>query len=217
MKRFLLLASACVLSASPAFAQDEGNVIRIIHDDGRVDVIDLRQPAPQPTPQSAPNPVPQSAPAPAQAAPAADPVAVKVAPKPAPEAVPDARVMPKKAVAKKAIAKPQPEKPAVRKVPVQPKETPVVPVRKPVRQTIPQGARITKDRALYIALEAAPPASGMQVVESIYKDKPVFLVGFKTDQGMYEVLVDVASGQILGSGIAEKDSLTHLPGHLPPR
>jgi uncharacterized membrane protein YkoI len=82
-------------------------------------------------------------------------------------------------------------------------------------QTIPQGAAITRERALYIALEDAPPASRSEVIESRFEGHDTYSVIFGTEDGDYEVTVDRASGQILQSGFMVKDTAPVKPGHLP--
>ncbi len=187
------LPFALLLFVSPVFAQE---TITIIQEDGSVDVIDMGGGVPAPEPvETAPPPEPEqeTTPAPEPAAKAAvkakkDPKAV---PKPTPKSAPKSA-----------------PKPGVKK-------TVVKPVPKPLFQTIPEGAEITRERALYIALEAAPPAFRSEVFESRFEGAPAFSVLFKTEDGDYEVTVDRVKGHILQSGYLVKDSVHVLPGHLP--
>lgn len=63
---------------------------------------------------------------------------------------------------------------------------------------IPEGVVITKDVALRIALEVAPPSRSFTVLDGRdYKGTTVYQVSFKTENGMHDVLVDAQNGKIL--------------------
>ncbi len=200
MKYFLALP--LLFFALPAFAQ--GSSITIIHDDGSKDVINLERGAEEsvesaPAPETAPQEVVvEEAPAPK----AVVEKKVEEKPKEKPKAKPKAALKPK--------VKPKP------KAALEPVEDIVTPPRKPVRQTIPQGAKITPERASYIALEEAPPSSGMKVFLSEFEGAEAYAVVFKVEDGFHEVLVDTVSGQIMSSQPSAYFTATEpRPGHLP--
>lgn len=65
-------------------------------------------------------------------------------------------------------------------------------------RNIPDGVTITKDLALRIALEYAPPARSFTVFEGRdYNGTIVYQVSFKTDEGMHDILVDAQNGKVL--------------------
>jgi len=59
------------------------------------------------------------------------------------------------------------------------------------------GKTISKNTAIGIAIDYAPPASDFLVQGKMHKDKPVYAVTFKTEKGPYEVLVDAYSGKVI--------------------
>ncbi len=60
----------------------------------------------------------------------------------------------------------------------------------------PQGP-VTAAVATRIALEVAPPARGYEVTQRTYKDRPAFMVTFKTENGPHDILVDAQTGELL--------------------
>ena len=219
MKRFLLSVAVCGLvlpCAFPAFAQ-QANTITIIREDGTKDVIQLGGPPPAvPEPvkrapkvevetKPAPMPAPEAVPMPEKAPEA---VAEPIVPKIERTAPPVSKPKPKKAVKAKSkpVAKKRPQDPLA-----------LIPPRKPHRQVLPAGQQITKDKALYIALAEAPPSRDVQVYSVQGAQGPAYSVLFKTEDGMYEILVDAASGVILQSGTVKVEQGFVKPGHLPVR
>lgn len=209
MKRFLLISAMCVLAVSavaPVAFSQEANVITIIREDGSKEVIPL-EPAP-------------AVPEPVQRAPRVE-VETRPAPQAAPKAVPRAAA-PKIAPTIERVAKPSSRpkikptvKPQARKV--RKDALALIPPRKPHRQVLPAGEVITKDKALYIALNEAPPSRDVQVY-SVQGDRgAAYSVLFKTEEGAYEVLVDAGSGVILSSGAVQVEQSYVKPGHLPAR
>lgn len=202
MKRFLLTAALCAF-VFPVFAQD-ANVITIIREDGSKEVIPLGGPPP-PVPEAVPPRAPrvETRTKPAPRVDTADPVVPKIE-----------RVAPPTSQPKTKMAKPK-TKPAVKK---RPKDVlALVPPRKPHRQLMPAGEPITKDKALYIALAEAPPSRDVQVFPVQSEQGLAYSVLFKTEDGMYEVLVDGASGLIMNSGTVQVERSFVEPGHLPAR
>lgn len=63
---------------------------------------------------------------------------------------------------------------------------------------LPNGVVITSDVARRIALEYAPPSRSVTVYENRkYKDRIVYQVTFKTDNGMHDILIDAQNGDVL--------------------
>ncbi len=233
MKKILLTTCLCVLAAAvfaPGVFAQGGSTITIIHEDGSKDVIDLGTSAkPAPAPEVVQEAYPEAIP---DVAPAPDPIPEGVA-EPAPMEPPKAPVEP--VPAPEIVAEPEPEqvveesapKPAPKKAaapkPVKKADVPK-PRRKPYRAVegetpaetaaMPQvPAAISRDKAVYIALEAAPPSRDVEVIERANE----YAVLFKTEEGVYEVLVDRQSGVILSTQMLENVRNTVPPGHLPAR
>ncbi len=93
----------------------------------------------------------------------------------------------------------------------------LIPPRKPHRQIMAGDAPITKQKALYIALADAPPSRDVQVFNVQAEQGSAYSVLFKTESGMYEVLVDGSSGIIIHSGNVKVERSFVEPGHLPSR
>jgi len=208
MKRFLLMFALCVVAvpvmAPEAFSQG-ANVITIIRDDGTKDVIELGGPPP---------PVPERIQRPPT-------IEVETGSLPAPHVAPEP-FEPKIPPSVERVAKPE-SKPKIKPT-VKPKAIKkrvdalaFVPPRKPYRRFIPSDEPITKDRALYIALNDAPPSRDVQVYPVQSSRGPAYSVLFKTEEGAYEVLVDAESGLILNSGAVKVEHSYTKPGHLPSR
>lgn len=85
---------------------------------------------------------------------------------------------------------------------IKPGRKPAVPYRyaKPdysaAKKVTPSGP-VTKEQALAIAVEKAPPASGMMAVPRVIDGQPVYVVKFRTENGPLEIVVDQATGAIL--------------------
>lgn len=186
----VFLIAVTVVFAFPACAQEEG-AIKIIQPDGSVVVFKIpqapaqpaqdpaplepepQQPAPEPValPPSSPLPLPQEA------------VQAPTPPKPVP--LPAGR--PEKAVTKKAVPQSKPQKIVKRSAEPSAAAPPV----------LPPGAEITREVAIAIALQNAPPVRSVDAFPRLYNDKPVFVVVLKTEAGDYDVLVDVQTGAII--------------------
>lgn len=191
----LLLFIFVVCLSFPAVAGEDQGVIKIIHDDGSVDVIDLRQQQPaEPVEDAVSEPVPEASPAP-------------------------------KATVKKATHKPEkkPEKKSVSRKPVQKATLPapapapeiIKPPPLPIQRDIQSGAVITRGRAVSIALRYAPPSSDVEVFRSVFEGQDVFAVVFKTEEGFHEVLVDSRTGKVLASRESDDFQAKAAPGYLP--
>lgn len=147
------------------------------------------------------------------------------------------KVEPKKEVAKKEAAK-KTSKPVQAKVdPIHvapPKKPQHIPSKKqaaiktenPVQQQKPdlvQNDRIldnaqpvTRSQALSLAIDSAPPAEDFEIFEQMQGQRQIYQVLFRTENGPYEVQIDVLSGSILYSDY--RDDLGSYPakaGYLP--
>ena len=69
------------------------------------------------------------------------------------------------------------------------------PIEKAVQR--PAGTLISREDALAIALEDAPPAMRVVAVPRIYQGVQVFSVTFHTENGSVERVVDRVTGEIL--------------------
>lgn len=190
--RLLLFIFAVCLSF-PAVAGEDQGVIKVIHDDGSVDVIDLRQPQPA---------------APVEDAAAERALEASPAPKAAVEQAvhkPEHKPVPRKPVQKAALPSPTPA--PVREI--------VKPPPLPIQRDIQSGAAITRGRAVSIALGYAPPSSDVEVFRSVFEGQDVFAVVFKTEDGFHEVLVDSRSGKVLVSRESDDFQARAAPGYLP--
>ena len=192
----LLILSAALLFSTSAFAGDEEYTIKVIGDDGKVSVIDLRE---SNTPIGAP----------------AQPTPPRVVP-PEPAPIPQPRVP--KGFEQQVSAPPVTEKEAPKKE-VKKKKRKAVKRAKPgpkfkPRQA-PEGVEITPALAMSIAIDHAPPSSDMKIFRSDYQGQSVYAVVFKTDEGFEEVLVDSITGKVLKVRPSEHFDATPKPGHLP--
>ena len=79
------------------------------------------------------------------------------------------------------------------------KEIPPLPTRKPlIDRTAPiYKAALTRDDALRIAIDVAPPSRGTRVMEGVFQDRPVYEVIFRTEDGEQSVFVDRETGDIV--------------------
>ena len=210
MKRILLAAMVC-LSAPALAADDSEYTIKVIGEDGSVQVLDLRQ-AP-----NAPDPLPHPAEPAAPEVPSPAPVKEEVSAVPP---VPKAERAPKAAAApapQKAAKKPAVKKAVVKAAPPPPPQA-VKPPPLPVQRQAAPGRPpvITRGKAISIALGYAPPSSDVEVFRSDYQGQEVYAVIFKTEDGFHEVLIDDQTGKVLESReSAYFQSRSSRPGHLP--
>lgn len=192
----------------PLSAQAQNKII-VIGEDGKKQEITLDQPQINPV---EPEPAKESAPQISEPAPlsASDLMRIEdpASPKPAP-ATQTQQSVPKP---QKAVVKP----PAIKRSPV--KQTSMIPIppRKPSAEdvarwveeskpvfnfvdpkNIPPDVAITRDLAVRVALEVAPPSRGYEVFRTDYKDRPAYQVRFKTEAGPHDVVVDAESGEVL--------------------
>lgn len=209
--RYLIFALV-LLWGAPLLAKD--NVIRIIKEDGTVVEFEMGRPpeavpvaeeqAPEAekavmpsSPEQETATVPAAEESPVSEQPAAQDSIEEITAEPAaPSPLPDVK------------PKSEPEKPkqAARK------DTAPVPPRKPAgaqyaapdayvpsRSDITPGLSvISKDVALAIALEnGAPPAHSVQVLPRTYEGRDIFVVQFRTENGLYDMLVDRHSGALI--------------------
>lgn len=203
----ICLAAALVLAAQPVAAQESGtNEIKVINEDGSVSVFEMPE-SPQGVPVARPltkmermlMEQEQQAPVKAEVA----------APEPEKKAAPaDAVKLP--AAVKKAVA---PERKEGESVMTQAAhEFPPVPGRKPgvsrprpvvaeresaAPQPVSPEAVISKNRAVSIAIDHAPPSSDFQVFRKMMDGRRVYEIVFKTDGGDVPVIVDAASGDVI--------------------
>jgi uncharacterized membrane protein YkoI len=191
-KRFLLLVSLSLVPLVPAQAQD--NVIRVIRPDGSEAVMEL-PPADSYAIEKRKAVEPEK-PAPVQVIKA--PEQEGAAPVTPPVDVP-ARPAPKTVSIQKPVKAAPPPKPAVKSAPIPPKETGMAKVVTPQPEAVPQDVIVTEKLAKRIALKIAPPAKDMTVLYRTYEGKNVYLVRFKTEEGLFDVLVDMITGDILAT------------------
>lgn len=245
MKRTILFLSLCTLFTAPAFAQDSS--IRVIHDDGTVDEVEIpgwgapAKPASAPeekTPAAASDlaTMPPAAvtrarakeeaekaaadeaeryqQAPAEVSPVDAAIAKAVDEADAPKSEPGKETKSEKPASKKAAKKSMSQKsipkPAKKNAPSAEEQermeaglsrypaAPNVPgkdldARPPL--DIPPGTEITPQVAKMIALDYAPPSRGIEVLPRVHNDKPVYVVRFRTDDGLKDVLIDRETGQ----------------------
>ncbi len=221
MKKVILIPAVCFIVA-PAFAQD--NTITIIHKDDSKDVVDMSgalSPVVDSVVESVAERFEEKEVAPVVAVepkaesaektvdPKADPVS-QPAKKPAKK--PEIKPAKKAAIAdvKKTVRIPLPgRKPAhaaavgAQNGGVQGADAPLAPA--------PPEPGISKERALSLALEIAPPSHEYEVSDR----GDVYVVFFKTEGGAFEVLVDRNTGEVLSYKSLEKVQKSLPPGHLP--
>lgn len=231
--RKILLASTMLIFSLPAFAEESGSFIKIIHEDGHVDVIDIAPSAPAKQPEPPPIEVtPDRQAMPGEVKPAqvpmiveeqtpkapAEPKAEKGKPDvsdtamraPAPKPLP----VKKPAAAKKEAPVKTQEVAAAPPVPQEPRA--VTPPRMPVQRTLPEGSEIGRSKAIAIAIDYAPPSSDIEVFLADYEEKPAYAVVFKTEDGFHEVIIDKVLGTVLDSRESQAFNTGQVrPGHLP--
>jgi hypothetical protein len=213
MKRTILLCSVCMVWVTPVWAQD--NTIRVVQPDGTV--AEAVMPARRaPVVSSAPSPLEaaiQKAVRGMDDAPAA--ASAEVAPEPASEPVAESVVQPAAVVEEKIEAK---AAPVSQPAPAKKKKSAPKPAKKDTANAaqkkyaaapnapgrdmdvrppldIPQGIEITPEIAKMVALDYAPPARGVEVLPRDYNGKAVYVVRFRTDDGLKDILIDRANGQ----------------------
>ncbi|MCC7305275.1 MAG: PepSY domain-containing protein [Alphaproteobacteria bacterium] len=174
MRILILVFVVLALGAFPAFAQS----IKVIHDDGSVEVLDLNPDSQTPPPEEPASPRKEAAPAPVS-----EPATEKAVEKPAPQKPAPAKAKPKKKKEKKAEKKPKtvykPPQPAPERI-------------------VPPGTVITPELATSIALDHAPPVRDVKVVRRTYQGREVFVVTFKTEDGISaDTLIDAATGAVI--------------------
>ncbi len=205
----LIILIAILIFATPfsAFAQESGDFkIRVIQDDGTVDEVNVRKPAPPPEPQqqrAKPRPPPQRQ---------ARAPRVKES-----DLVQPSDIQPSWAEQNIHYVPAEEEYEAVEPVEDQPPPTKTayapapeeaggwipLPPRKPsTAPAAPKPGTISADLAANIALDNAPASQGFNVREDVYGGRHVFAVVFKTDSGPYEIMVDSANGDIVRRGEA---------------
>lgn len=67
---------------------------------------------------------------------------------------------------------------------------------KPEVSGVPTGP-ITRQQAIDVALERAPPANSFFAISDVVDQRPVFVVRFRTDNGPIEIIVDQGTGEIV--------------------
>lgn len=188
---FLYSTAAVLLCAGPVFAQ--GKIV-VKNPDGTTQEIELPgystgggQQAEQPPAKPEPKVHVFTAPdKPSYVEPAQDPKPVS-------------KPKVKKASAAKPAVPPKPKRPATKShVPPKP-ESPGRVVQQPQPMDISPDQPITEKLAKRIALRIAPPSKDIDVFARTFDGKDVYLVRFKTDDGLFDVLVDMASGDILAT------------------
>lgn len=182
-----------------AFAQE--NVIRVINPDGSEAVVEL-PPVDSYTIQTRTPGVPEK------------PAPVKVIEKSEdiPEVAATQKVVPPVDVPSRSIApsrKPQTvstfktppiaPKPKAKATPVPPKDTGMAQVVAPSVPEVSEDVVVTEKLAKRIALQIAPPSRDIKVMTRQYEGKNAYLVQFRTEEGYYDVLVDMVTGDILAT------------------
>jgi hypothetical protein len=189
---FAVAVCASAVSVSAQTWQD--NKIRVIQEDGSV--VEVEIPATPPPPEDVARPAPPVTPQRFEPPeiPAIAPIHAEDVAAPLPPAMmeePPARSTP--------VSAPIDDRPRGLLVPGRKPPAPVDP-----RQywpsstpTVAPGAEITKELALQIAMQDAPPARSVNVVPRTYQGQQVFVVQFRTEDGLQEVLVDRTHGNII--------------------
>lgn len=188
--RYFLFILVLLAFAAPAVADEP--LIKVIREDGSVDVYNIPQRSPSPPPvetDSGPTleDVMAATPVPPKEKPSSKP-GMKLEPKPLKAAA--ANETPKKSEMKKEA------KPSVHQASVAPAPK-IIPPKPVAALSVPPGQEVTRELALAIALPHAPPARSVNVVQRTYEGKLVYLVQFKTDSGDRDVLVDARNGDVV--------------------
>ena len=234
-----------MIFSAPAWAQG-GNTITIIHDDGSQDVIDLGEGALSQKAEKAvkSTPVVETVPDDEATSEPEPEVEAEIEPARASEPEPESKIEPKS----EPVAESEQEQPktsakaSVVMIPL-PDRKPPVPagfqvskpsasvakpnqtspelepeVEQPQQQNLSVAGVITRDQALSIALDAAPPSRDVEIREQVLESgDAVYAVLFKTERGVYEVLVGRVSGEIYSAKMLRASRVPAKPGHLPAR
>lgn len=212
---FVIFVLVLALSCGPVFAADN-NVIKIIREDGSVTKFELpegaarspvstkttKQKAEKPKTQEKQQAVQKKQPE-QESAPlekAVSPEQKTKTENAAVDAEPVAREAEKKALPEQKVTSTEDvveqAKPRKAALPV-PGRKPPIPNRLTLKEPKPGQQYITRDAALRIALDVAPPARRFNVVPVTYKDKPAYQVTFVTDDGTKEIMIDAQTGDIM--------------------
>lgn len=185
MRFFLFLTLAVFVFVAPVAARAAGDEIRIVQPDGSVVVVKI--PVAEP-PKPPPVPSPQEVKAQQQEEPQAKPsdnnvpYAQQRSPEDGEKSAPaPAKKKPKKHENYSSKAE------SIGRIKREPEPAPA----------IAPGTEITKDMAVSIALEHAPPAGSISVLPRTHKDRQVYVVTFKTEDGDLDILVDKQTGEIV--------------------
>ncbi|MEM6780719.1 MAG: PepSY domain-containing protein [Pseudomonadota bacterium] len=194
--RLGILCFAVVFASSAALAQ-EGKII-VKNPDGTTSELVLPEYSTQPVEPRKPVITPQKPKVHVFTAPDKPSVIEQAAPT-GKQAI-EAPAPPKPEVKKATIAKPPvPKRPAAASnIPPKP-ESPGRVVSQPQPLEIEDGQLITEKLAKRIALRIAPPARDIDVMPRMYEGQPAYLVRFKTEEGLFDVLVDMVTGDILAT------------------
>lgn len=224
MKYFAIIFISAFLFAPNTYAQDAGNTITVIREDGTQESIDVAPSASAPAPQEEPvsaAPEPDAeyvepAQSPVFQQQAVEPEApVEAAPQVVEEQAPEPVLEPEPQP--EAVPKPKAKKPAP--PPQQTKEAEPVakPKKKPEqKEYVRPSEPISESLALSLAIDEAPPADDFQMYKSYQGQTPIYQVLFRAGGRFYEVQIDAFEGIILYS--AYRDDLTQITpkaGHLP--
>ena len=173
------------------------NVIRIISEDGKVQELVIEAPAPvvaEPVVEEV-QPVVEPE---AEAVPVVEPDSVL-------QVEPEAEPVEAESVAPEPKAEPvqKEEEEKVEVVPVPPRK-PALPPEAGMGHRNPQAvdamqerAGISREQAIALALEHAPPARTIRAWPRVYNDRPVYEVIFKTEQGDHVIYIDQADGHVI--------------------
>lgn len=215
MRRLIFTAAVLVFLAVPAGAQSDS--IRVIDEDGSVQEVKIpKRPAAKATaepaparkiaPESAARPEPEQKPQAAASSVATGPVEFDL---PRPKSPLVEKLKPAEPETRKTpVSRPVPSAPVDANMPLPPRkgqplgrDYPWEYWPEPGAPEIPPGRQVSRDLALAIALENAPPARSVHVLPRTHEGKPVFVVRFKTENGPHDVIIDRRSGEIITSGL----------------
>lgn len=113
-----------------------------------------------------------------------------------------------KSKSKKAQAKSDPKKETEKTVTAAPGPTDI--------KRAPNGAPVSEEEAIAIALPHAPPSKGYDLTYNIYQGARVYVITFKTEEGPYDVIVNAGTGAVMLSAPVNAAPMQPKPGHLPP-
>jgi hypothetical protein len=188
--RFWALPFVFILMSASALAAG-ANTITVIGDDGKVTTIEI--PVPAPPPQEPPPMPPGATPAPMP-----EPVAA-----PAAEQIEETQPTPGKKPPVKEAAAPPKIPPAPPALPSKRGGKPSVTERQEALYSSPEYAppsapaqgTLSKEQAIAIAMQTAPPVKAVTAVQRNYNGALVYAVTFRPEEGEpYDVLIDAFSG-----------------------